>query len=104
MGIGTSCDQHGCFKGHCDAGLLCPCECHNKLMEDGSVSYRRYPPEEAGAALVALRKTGELTCTQCGKSFTARTAQPGPRYCSSACRQKAFRQRATRAPAGGEGE
>jgi hypothetical protein len=34
----------------------------------------------------------EVTCTGCGATFTA--TRPDARYCSSPCRQRAYRRRA----------
>ena len=50
--------------------------------------YRAATPIEARWA-----KTGELTCEACGTTFDGRTGRDGPRYCSDACRQRAWRER-----------
>ena len=43
-----------------------------------------------GAKLQALRKRVDLKCQVCGATFTA---LPRAKYCSSKCKQKAYRER-----------
>lgn len=43
-----------------------------------------------GAELARLRKTGNRTCHECGKSFVARLTA---RYCSAPCRMAAAYRR-----------
>jgi hypothetical protein len=46
--------------------------------------------------MVSHRKAATFACAVCGTEFTARAAggTRAPTYCSTACRVKAFRQRA----------
>jgi hypothetical protein len=45
---------------------------------------------EFGRRLASLRKKVELACPQCGKAVRGNKTR---RYCSLACRQRAYRER-----------
>ena len=51
---------------------------------------RRNPGSEAGRALAALRRRVTVPCTVCGAPITGATHR---RYCSDACRSRAYRAR-----------
>ena len=53
--------------------------------------------ETGGYGVRRRRARGELTCACCGKTFDPVRADA--RFCSNACRQKSYRQRAAEAAA-----
>jgi hypothetical protein len=48
---------------------------------------------EALRMFVEARTVRAWECAQCGNGMTDRTYRPDARYCSGACRQKAYRTR-----------
>ena len=57
------------------------------MGEKGRLTNVTLPQDNVTQPLEGFRRT----CAVCGKPFVAR--HPGARYCSAACRQKAYRQR-----------
>lgn len=78
--------------------------CHRRLVVGGYRANQRWVACST-RCLAALRredrrdKRSTTTCSTCGETFTP--ARADARYCSSACRQRAYRQRHTSTTANG---
>jgi hypothetical protein len=77
-----------------------PCDqCDRQLHWSDRRKVRKHficGPECALRAYYPKRRTAARACAACGKSFVPRRADT--RFCSAACRQRAYRIRLTRAP------